>query len=357
MEIPSDIWRTLQYLDVPSTFKQNLEQIMSFAKREPKEEALVSSPPSFSEKPRYLPIHYFSHDCLDHKLESISQTDTIPDLTVEELEDEPANAIQVAQIECTNGDKIEFRTISEDGELICHLTTENLTSLQEFFRMSSPLQIFLSLTPSEIPVPWVIEAFGSSPQDVQFLEQRESAECLPNRVSATDNLQNVKITAPSSSAGFLDLPLAMGGYCGLNGDQAFKKDWCDPEIDPETGPIFATFTKCTYRLSDRIIHKSIDGGNWRRRRKAIGFGLLCRAGQFTIKHQYRKLGWSGWKWKTDNIKAFGPALHGIVSMSLFPRRRRVIYQRSYTPGEPNAGIRAWTLFRYQRFGGPDRPGQ
>jgi hypothetical protein len=250
--------------------------------------------------------------------------------------------VLLATIAFRDGDALRFEAVPADGELgVAYLGQNRQRSLAVQAALASPIRVFASLAPADVPMPWLLPAIDRPPDRDALVGERQLCDRLDEPIRAVSEVLKLRV-AGMADGWWQPEDLTVGGYCGWNGEYEFK-DFCGlvgiGEPDPGPWPFFNIY-KCTPELSTDVTHKSTSGGKWHRRRWSIAWVAACGS-PVRITHQYRKLGFFQWKWVTATTFVKGPVnLDGTQWMGLARRRRRIIYTREGGIG----GFRARSRF-------------
>lgn len=248
----------------------------------------------------------------------------------------------LAKIEFGDGDALIFEAVPADGETgVAYLGQHRQRSVAVQAALASPIRLFASLAPADAPMPWLLPAIDRPPDRDELMGDRPLCDRLDEPIRAVS--ETLKLRVGGVADGWWQPgDLAIGGYCGWNGEHEFMH-FCGligvGEPNPGPGLLFNIY-KCTPELRADVTHRSTSGGKWRRRRWSIAWCAACGS-PVRMTHQYRKLGFFQWKWKTATSYVKGPQnLAHTAWMGLILRRRRIIYKREGNIG----GLRAHSRF-------------
>lgn len=248
----------------------------------------------------------------------------------------------LAKIEFSDGDALIFEAVPADGEIgVAYLGKNQQRSVAVQAALASPIRLFASLTPTDVPMPWLLPAIDRPPDRAELVGDRPLCDRLDEPIRAVGEVLKLRVSGMADGWWQPD-DLVIGGYCGWNGEHEFMH-FCGlvgvGEPNPGPWPFFNIY-KCTPELRTDVTHSSTSGGKWRRRRWSIAWCAACGS-PVRITHQYRKLGFFQWKWKTAMSHVKGPHnLTGTGWMGLIRRRRRIIYKREGDIG----GLRSRSRF-------------
>jgi hypothetical protein len=272
---------------------------------------------------------------------AFEQNSTEASTTAQCAEEETPTSV-LACLGFRDGGCFEFRARPTDGEIGIAYRGENEGRwLAATSDLASPLRLYCSLAPPDAPVPWLLAAVDRQPDRAMLVGNRPLCDTAPGRMPVHDDL--VRLRLPGVAGGWwVPDSLGVGYFCGINGGTEFQHhicNWFEHHHPPSTS-ILENILKCTSTLSTSVTHKSISGGSWKRRRCSTGYVAAC-GGATRIKHQYRKLGFFTWNWKTANNDLVGPSNWiGTVWLGIIRRRRRIVYKHE----EDIGGFRAWSKF-------------
>jgi len=248
---------------------------------------------------------------------------------------EAAGTKVIARIEFGDGDALVFEAIPADGEIGVAYEGEDTRRSLIFAPLATPLRLFASLAPPDVPMPWLLPAVDRPPDRDQLVGKRPLCERLEEPVRAARSVLRLHLPGePDHWWGPTDM--AVRGYCGWDGFREFRAAFCAPEWDSGSA-LLPNIFKCTPQLSLEILHTSTDDfGFWRRRRRS---DALCAACASPVRVVIQYIGLGGWK--TASNKILDPAnLTGAAWQGLIRRRRRIRYVRWGNAG----GVRAFSRF-------------
>jgi hypothetical protein len=256
----------------------------------------------------------------------------------------------LARIVFKDGDAFHFVAVPADGEIGVAYIGKGQRWLAASSELPSPLRLYVSITPPDAPLPWLLAAIDKQKDRLALVGKRALCDSVGETLEAESD--TLRLRVPSLPGGvWTPDDFTIGGFCGWNGENEWNSDVCLAEYDPGP-PLEPNIFKCTAQLSIEVTHKSTSGGNWKRRKCATASAAACGS-PVRIRHQYRELGFFQWNWVTASDHVLGPAeTTGSLWLGIVRRRRQIIYEREGGVFGGVGGFRAWSMFSRNLLGGP-----
>jgi hypothetical protein len=253
--------------------------------------------------------------------------------------------VVLASVVFKDREAFEFSAVPQDGEMgFVYLGKNGGRWLAATGELISPLRLYCSIAPPDAPVPWLLAALDRQRDRAALIGTRRLCDRIAEPIEALD--QQLRLRVPALSGGWWTPDdLGIGFFCGING----KQEWENHVTDKMSGwndPFLFDLFKSESDITLELTHDSHYLFSWIKRKTSNAAVAACGSG-VRIKHKYRKLTFTGWKWKTKSNKCVGPAnLTGSLWLGLIPRARQISYKREAceTDEIEVGGFRALSVF-------------